>query len=65
MIYPNRITLDSVVDINLHLKLRSGNAIHTDGCQASRVNMWWELHEFERMGLVLEYFLRTLKRRIY
>lgn len=65
MIYSNRITSDSVVDLILHLKLRSGNAIHTDGYQASRVNMWRELHEFERMGLVLEYFLRTAKRRIY
>lgn len=36
----NRITSDSVVDVIFHLKWKSGVARHTDGYQASRVNIW-------------------------
>jgi len=36
----NRITSDSVVDLIFHLKWKSGDAVHTDGYQASRVNIW-------------------------
>ena len=43
MIKSNQITPDSVVDLILHLKWRSGNVTHTDGYQASRVNIWRDL----------------------
>lgn len=36
----NRITSDSVVDVIFHLKWKSDVALHTDGYQASRVNIW-------------------------
>jgi SAM-dependent methyltransferase/FKBP-type peptidyl-prolyl cis-trans isomerase 2 len=39
----NRITSESVVDLILQLKWKSGNAIHTDGYQASRVNIWRDI----------------------
>ncbi len=35
-----RIGTDSIVDVVFHLKWKSGAAIHTDGYQASRVNIW-------------------------
>jgi FKBP-type peptidyl-prolyl cis-trans isomerase 2/SAM-dependent methyltransferase len=35
-----RIDSDSVVDVVFHLKWKSENAIHTDGYQASRINIW-------------------------
>jgi len=36
----NRIDSDSIVDMIFHLKWKSDAAIHTDGYQASRVNIW-------------------------
>jgi SAM-dependent methyltransferase/FKBP-type peptidyl-prolyl cis-trans isomerase 2 len=39
----NRINSDSVVDLIFHLKWKSGVAMHTDGYQASRVNIWRDL----------------------
>ena len=36
----NRITSDSIVDLILNLKWKSSAAVHTDGYQASRVNIW-------------------------
>ena len=36
----NRITSESIVDLVFHLKWRSRYAIHTDGYQASQVNIW-------------------------
>ena len=36
----NRINSDSLVDIIFHLKWKSCNVIHTDGYQASRINIW-------------------------
>jgi SAM-dependent methyltransferase len=36
----NLINSDSVVDLILHLKWHSDAAVHTDGYQASRVNIW-------------------------
>ena len=35
-----RIDSDSIVDILFYLKWKSGSAIHTDGYQASRINIW-------------------------
>ena len=34
------INSDSIVDVVFHLKWKSENAIHTDGYQASRINIW-------------------------
>jgi SAM-dependent methyltransferase/FKBP-type peptidyl-prolyl cis-trans isomerase 2 len=39
----NRIKSDSVVDLIFQLKWKSGVAMHTDGFQASRVNIWRDL----------------------
>jgi SAM-dependent methyltransferase len=39
----NRINSDSVVDLIFHLKWKSSFAMHTDGYQASRVNIWRDL----------------------
>ena len=39
----NRITSESVVDLILHLKWKSNNAIHTDGYQTSKVNIWRDI----------------------
>jgi len=39
----NRITTDSKVDLIFHLKWKSAFASHTDGYQASRVNIWRDL----------------------
>jgi FKBP-type peptidyl-prolyl cis-trans isomerase 2 len=39
----NRITSDSQVDLIFHLKWKSGVAVHTDGFQASQVNIWRDL----------------------
>ena len=36
----NRVNTDSIVDMIFHLKWKSEAAIHTDGYQASRVNIW-------------------------
>jgi FKBP-type peptidyl-prolyl cis-trans isomerase 2 len=36
----NRITPNSIVDLIFHLKWKSRDAIHTDGYQASKVNIW-------------------------
>ena len=35
-----RIDSDSIVDIIFHLKWKSEFAVHTDGYQASRINIW-------------------------
>ena len=35
-----RINSDSIVDMIFHLKWKSESAIHTDGYQASRINVW-------------------------
>ena len=35
-----RIDSDSIVDMIFHLKWKSGFATHTDGYQASRINIW-------------------------
>ena len=35
-----RIDSDSIVDVVFHLKWKSDNGIHTDGYQASRINIW-------------------------
>jgi FKBP-type peptidyl-prolyl cis-trans isomerase 2 len=35
-----RIDSDSMVDVVFHLKWKSDNGIHTDGYQASRINIW-------------------------
>jgi len=35
-----RIDSDSIVDMIFHLKWKSESAIHTDGYQASRINIW-------------------------
>lgn len=34
------ISSDSIVDVVFHLKWRSADALHTDGYQASRINIW-------------------------
>ena len=36
----NLINMESIVDVVFHLKWRSDSAIHTDGYQASQVNIW-------------------------
>ena len=36
----NSINSESVVDVVFHLKWKSENAMHTDGYQASRINVW-------------------------
>lgn len=38
-----RITSDSAVDLIFHLSWRSQSALHTDGYQASRVNIWRDI----------------------
>lgn len=43
MIEPNRITTESKIDLIFYLKWKSEFATHTDGFQASRVNMWRDL----------------------
>jgi SAM-dependent methyltransferase len=35
-----RIDSDSIVDMVFYLKWKSGDAVHTDGYQASRINIW-------------------------
>jgi SAM-dependent methyltransferase len=39
----NKINSESIVDIIFHLKWKSECAVHTDGYQASRVNIWRDL----------------------
>ena len=39
----NRITSESVVDLILHLKWKSNNAIHTDGYQANNISIWRDI----------------------
>jgi FKBP-type peptidyl-prolyl cis-trans isomerase 2 len=39
----NRITSESIVDLIFHLKWKSSSAVHTDGYQASQVNLWRDL----------------------
>ena len=39
----NKINSESIVDIIFHLKWKSESAVHTDGYQASRVNIWRDL----------------------
>jgi len=36
----NQITSDSVVDLVFHLNWKGGNTVHSEGFQASRVNIW-------------------------
>ncbi len=36
----NRVTSESIVDLIFHLKWKGSNAVHTDGYQASQVNIW-------------------------
>ena len=37
---PRTINSDSIVDMVFHLKWRGGTTLHTDGYQASRINIW-------------------------
>jgi FKBP-type peptidyl-prolyl cis-trans isomerase 2 len=39
-VQPRIINSDSIVDMMFHLKWKSDDVIHTDGYQASRVNIW-------------------------
>ena len=39
----NRITSDSIVDLIFNLTWRSKNATHTDGYQATKVNIWRDI----------------------
>jgi SAM-dependent methyltransferase/FKBP-type peptidyl-prolyl cis-trans isomerase 2 len=39
----NRITSESIIDLIFHLKWKSRNAIHTDGFQANKVNIWRDI----------------------
>jgi SAM-dependent methyltransferase/FKBP-type peptidyl-prolyl cis-trans isomerase 2 len=39
----SRITSDSIVDLIFHLTWRSKNATHTDGYQATKVNIWRDI----------------------
>jgi hypothetical protein len=43
MLESDRITSDSIVDLILYLKWKSSVAVHTDGYQAKRVNIWRDL----------------------
>ena len=36
----NQINTESIADIVFHLKWKSDTALHTDGYQASQVNIW-------------------------
>ena len=40
MVDTNRINSDSMVDLIIHLRWKSNGVVHTDGYQASRVNIW-------------------------
>lgn len=40
MSHSNRVTMESLVDLIIHLKWKSDVALHTDGFQANRVNIW-------------------------
>ena len=39
----NRVTSESIVDLVFHLKWKSRYAVHTDGYQATQVNIWRDL----------------------
>ena len=43
MLETNRITTESVIDLIFYLKWKSDQAVHTDGYQASRINVWRDL----------------------
>jgi len=43
MVNTNRVTSESIVDLIFHLRWKSDHAIHTDGYQASQVNIWRDL----------------------
>ena len=43
MLESNRITSDSMIDLIFHLKWKSSAAVHTDGYQANRINIWRDL----------------------
>ena len=49
------ISSDSIVDAIFHLKWKSENAIHTDGFQASRINIWRDF--------LPPFFLEKIKRK--
>jgi len=40
MVKTKRIDPESIVDLIMHLKWKSNNAVHTDGYQTSRINLW-------------------------
>ncbi|MEJ2726893.1 MAG: methyltransferase domain-containing protein [Deltaproteobacteria bacterium] len=39
----NQVTSESIVDLIFHLKWESSSVIHTDGYQASKVNIWRDI----------------------
>lgn len=43
MVETNRINQDSKVDLIMHLKWKSNHAVHTEGYQASSVNLWRDI----------------------
>jgi FKBP-type peptidyl-prolyl cis-trans isomerase 2 len=50
----NRITPNSIVDLIFHLKWKSRDATHTDGYQASKVNIWRDFLPPELLNALLE-----------
>jgi len=40
IVEPRQIDSDSIVDMIFHLKWKSDDSLHTDGYQASRINIW-------------------------
>ncbi len=50
----NRINSESIVDLILHLKWKSNFAVHTDGYQASRINIWRDLLPPELLDVLMQ-----------
>jgi len=49
-----RINSDSIVDMIFHLKWKSEFAIHTDGYQASRINIWRDLFPTNLLDKIMD-----------
>jgi hypothetical protein len=49
-----RINSESMVDMIFHLKWKSEFAMHTDGYQASRINMWRDYFPPDLLGKIMD-----------
>jgi len=61
-----RIDTDSIVDVVFHLKWKSDAAIHADGYQASRINIWRDFFPPDLLEKIFVILADTIfYRRIY